>query len=185
MRWQSGRACCGLLAHSHRDSYHQPSTWMDTRNRCTPIRLFPRGLVGRTGKVLGCRALLLVHDAKGHPLFATTHRGDLHLTKGAPTELSRYEQTTGSSILTRLIIDREGMAAESPFSLRCPGAHRRHHPALESIPRALLLHRSGGLCAAVSRPRRGGDARGGERSLCSSLTGSSRADAAPCSGPHS
>ena len=33
-------------------------------------------------------------------------RGDLHLTKGAAAELSRYEQATASSILTRLIIDR-------------------------------------------------------------------------------
>ncbi len=49
--------------------------------------LIPRGLIGRTGKILGCRALLLLHDAKGHPLFATTHRGDLHLTKGAPAFL--------------------------------------------------------------------------------------------------
>ena len=51
--------------------------------------LIPRGLVGRTGKVLGCRALLLLHDAQGHPLFATTHRGDLHLTKGAADFLKR------------------------------------------------------------------------------------------------
>jgi hypothetical protein len=36
--------------------------------------LIPRGLIGRTGKILGCRALLLLHDAQGHPLFATTHR---------------------------------------------------------------------------------------------------------------
>jgi hypothetical protein len=74
--------------------------------------LIPRGLIGRTGKILGCRALLLLHDAAGHPLFATTHRGDLHLTKGAPTFLECYEQATESSPLTRLIIDREGMAAE-------------------------------------------------------------------------
>jgi transposase len=83
--------------------------------------LIPRGLVGRTGKVLGCRALLLLHDAKGHPLFATTHRGDLHLTKGAAAELSRYEQATESSSLTRLIIDREGMAAEFLATLVAQG----------------------------------------------------------------
>ena len=74
--------------------------------------LIPRGLIGRTGKILGCRALLLLHDARSHPLFATTHRGDLHLTKGASTFLERYEQATELSSLTRLIIDREGMAAE-------------------------------------------------------------------------
>ncbi len=82
--------------------------------------LIPRGLIGRTGKVLGCRALLLLHDANGHPLFATTQRGDLHLTKGAAAFLERYEQATESSILTQLIIDREGMAAEflAPWSPR-------------------------------------------------------------------
>ena len=74
--------------------------------------LIPRGLIGRTGKILGCRALLLLHDAAGHPLFVTTHRGDLHLTKGTSTFLERYEQATESSILTRLIIDRDQMAAE-------------------------------------------------------------------------
>jgi hypothetical protein len=62
--------------------------------------------------VLGCRALLLLHDAKGHPLFATTHRGDLHLTKGASTFLDRYDQATDAAAVARLIIDREGMAAE-------------------------------------------------------------------------
>ncbi len=83
--------------------------------------LIPRGLIGRTGKILGCRALLLLHDAQGHPLFATTHRGDLHLTKGAAAFLERYEQATESSTLTRLIIDREGMAAEFLAALVAQG----------------------------------------------------------------
>ena len=83
--------------------------------------LIPRGLIGRTGKILGCRALLLLHDASGHPLFATTHRGDLHLTKGASAFLERYEQATESSSLTRLIIDREGMAAEFLAALVAQG----------------------------------------------------------------
>ena len=74
--------------------------------------LIPRGLIGRTGKVLGCRALLLLHDAEGHPLFATTQRGDLALTKDGPTFLTRYEQAAGGPTVTRLIVDREGMAAE-------------------------------------------------------------------------
>jgi len=34
--------------------------------------LLPRGLIGRLGVVLGCRALLLLHDEHGHPLFVTT-----------------------------------------------------------------------------------------------------------------
>lgn len=37
--------------------------------------LIPRGLVGRLSTVLGCRALVLLHDAHGHPLLVTTHRG--------------------------------------------------------------------------------------------------------------
>ncbi len=43
-------------------------------------RLIPRGLIGRTGKILGCRALVLLHDPQGHPRFVTTGRGDNHLT---------------------------------------------------------------------------------------------------------
>ncbi len=74
--------------------------------------LIPRGLIGRTGKVLGGRALLLLHDAQGHPHLATTHRGDLHLTKAVPQFLARYDQATGGNPLAQLIIDREGMAAE-------------------------------------------------------------------------
>src|SRR5215211_2386845 len=35
--------------------------------------LIPRGLVARRGVVLGCRALVLLHDARGHPLLVTTH----------------------------------------------------------------------------------------------------------------
>src|SRR6266567_1315190 len=44
--------------------------------------LIPRGLVGRLSTILGCRALVLLHDAQGHPLLVTTHRGDQHLTIG-------------------------------------------------------------------------------------------------------
>jgi hypothetical protein len=47
--------------------------------------LIPRGLIGRLGVILGCRALVLLHDDQGHPLLATTHRGDQHLTMGLPT----------------------------------------------------------------------------------------------------
>ncbi len=74
--------------------------------------LLPRGLIGRTGKVLGGRTLLLLHDAQGHPHLATTHRGDFHLTKGVSTLLARYDQATGGHRVARLIIDREGMGAE-------------------------------------------------------------------------
>ncbi|HEX4206862.1 MAG TPA: hypothetical protein VHZ51_22200 [Ktedonobacteraceae bacterium] len=53
--------------------------------------LIPRGLIGRLGVILGCRALVLLHDDQGHPLLATTHRGDQHLTVGLPAIISRYE----------------------------------------------------------------------------------------------
>ncbi len=74
-------------------------------------RLIPRGLVARRGAVLGCRALTLLHDADGHPLLATTDRGDLHLTTGAPALLARFARTTDAPPVRRLVIDREGMAA--------------------------------------------------------------------------
>jgi len=52
----------------------------------------PRGLIGRTGKILGCRALILLHDSAGHPLLAITHRGDRHLTQSLPDIVERYIQ---------------------------------------------------------------------------------------------
>jgi len=75
-------------------------------------RLIPRGLVARRGAVLGCRALTLLHDADGHPLLATTDRGDLHLTASAPAVLERLGRVVGTPDARRLVIDREGMAAE-------------------------------------------------------------------------
>jgi len=74
-------------------------------------RLIPRGLVARRGTVLGCRALTLLHDADGHPLLATTDRGDTHLTAGAPALLARLARATDTPPVRRLVIDREGMAA--------------------------------------------------------------------------
>jgi hypothetical protein len=74
--------------------------------------LIPRGLIGRTGKVLGCRALVLLHDQESHPLLVTTHRGDQHLTMGLPAILAHYEQAAGMARLKRVVVDREGMAAE-------------------------------------------------------------------------
>jgi len=74
--------------------------------------LIPRGLIGNSGKILGCRALVLLHDEQGHPRLATTHRGDQHLTMGLPAILTRYEQATGKAGQTRIIVDREGMAAQ-------------------------------------------------------------------------
>jgi len=83
--------------------------------------LLPRGVIGRTGKILGCRALFHLHDEQGHPLLATTHRGDLHLTLGTPSLITRYETATREGALRRLVIDREGMAAEFLATLAAEG----------------------------------------------------------------
>ena len=83
--------------------------------------LIPRGLIGNSGKILGCRALVLLHDAQGHPLLATTHRGDLHLTIGIPSLLARYEHVTEALPLTNLVVDREAVAAEFLAQLKTQG----------------------------------------------------------------
>ena len=83
--------------------------------------LIPRGLIGNSGKVLGCRALTLLHDDQGHPLLATTHRGDWHLTNGIPSVLTYYEQATESLHLTDLVVDREAMAADFLAQLNAQG----------------------------------------------------------------
>jgi hypothetical protein len=76
-------------------------------------KLIPRGLIGRSGKILGCRALTLLHDEQGHPLLVTTERGDQHLTVGLPQILTCYQTSGGRIARARIIVDREGMAA--PF----------------------------------------------------------------------
>lgn len=83
--------------------------------------LIPRGLIGCSGKILGCRALTLLHDGQGHPLLATTHRGDQHLTIGIPSILTRYERITEALHLTSLVVDREAMAAEFLAQLKTQG----------------------------------------------------------------
>jgi hypothetical protein len=84
--------------------------------------LVPRGPVGKLGgKILGCRELVVLHDASGHPLLATTHRGDHHLTIGLPQMLHCYEQATGQALMQRVVVDREGMAAEFLAQLQLEG----------------------------------------------------------------
>jgi hypothetical protein len=80
--------------------------------------LIPRGLVGRLSTILGCRALVLLHDAQGHPMLVTTHRGDQHLTMGLPLIIAQYEHTVEQTQVSRLIVDREGMATEFLASLQ-------------------------------------------------------------------
>jgi hypothetical protein len=77
----------------------------------------PRGLIGRLGTVLGCRALVLLHDEQGHPLLATTHCGDQHLMVGLPSIIARYEQQETRASIERIIVDREGMGTEFLASL--------------------------------------------------------------------
>jgi hypothetical protein len=83
--------------------------------------LIPRGLIGRLGVILGCRALVLLHDEQGHPLLATTHRGDQHLTVGLPSILARYEDSEERAKVKRIIVDREGMATEFLARLHAEG----------------------------------------------------------------
>jgi hypothetical protein len=73
------------------------------------------------GKILGCRELVVLHDSDGHPLLATTHRGDYHLTIGLPEMLHSYEQATGLVLMQRVVVDREGMAAEFLAQLQQEG----------------------------------------------------------------
>ena len=83
--------------------------------------LIPRGLIGRLGTILGCRALVLLHDEHGHPLLATTHRGDQHLMVGLPSIIARYEHHQEHIQVKGIIVDREGMATEFLASLQAEG----------------------------------------------------------------
>jgi hypothetical protein len=75
--------------------------------------LVPRGPVGKLGgKILGCRHLVVLPDAQGHPLLASTHRGAYHLTLGLPQMLHCYEQATGQASVQLVVVDPEGRAAE-------------------------------------------------------------------------
>ncbi|MDP9381206.1 MAG: hypothetical protein M3Q29_13860 [Chloroflexota bacterium] len=102
--WQRGLRSVEQLPPAYYVDGHRKAVHSD--------RLIPRGLVSRYGKVLGCRALMLLHDEQGHPLLATTHRGDTHLTASLPQLVGRYEQAAGQDSVRRVIVDREGMAAE-------------------------------------------------------------------------
>ena len=72
-------------------------------------KLIPRGLIGCSGKILGCRALVLLHDDQGHPRLAMTHREDQHLTMGLPQILARSHEIEGEAAPMRVVVDREGM----------------------------------------------------------------------------
>ena len=102
--------------------------------------LVPRGPVGKLGgKILGCRELVVLHDARGHPRLSTTHRGDHHLTLGLPCMLHRDEQATGQALMQRVVVDREGMAAEFLAQLHQEGRQVVTLPRRRSIRRAGVL----------------------------------------------
>ena len=108
----------GLVAAAPR----LPSFYVDGHHKAVYADcLLPRGLVARRGVVLGCRALVLLHDAQGHPLLVTTHRGDLHLTTGLPQIVARFEAASTGPTVTRIIVDREGMAAAFLATLAAAG----------------------------------------------------------------
>jgi hypothetical protein len=77
--------------------------------------------VSNIRKITPAISRVLVHDGQGHPLLATTHRGDLHLTTGIPSILARYEHVTEALPLTNLVVDREAMAAEFLAQLKTQG----------------------------------------------------------------
>ena len=102
----------GTPARFYIDGHRKP-VYTDT--------LIPRGLVGRLSTILGSRALVLLHDASGHPLLITTHRGDQHLTIGLPAIVKQYEQEAGADTVQQIIVDREAMAAEFLAALKEAG----------------------------------------------------------------
>ena len=92
---------------------HQAPYYIDMHRK--PVysdQPLPRGLIGRTGKVLGSRALALLHDGQGHPLFATTARGDSHLTQQLPGLVSHYHQALDQQPIRQIVVDREGLGAD-------------------------------------------------------------------------
>ncbi len=109
--------------------------------------LIPRGLIGRLGKIAGCRVLVLLHDEQGHPLLVTTHRGDLHLTQGIPQVLTSYEQVTETIRLNHLVVDREAMAADAPLPTEHRGPHPDEHSQDQPIERTGRLSQRRSVCA--------------------------------------
>jgi hypothetical protein len=73
--------------------------------------LIPRGLIGRTHQILGCRGLMLLHDRQGHPLLVLTGRGDWHVMDGLVSLITRFEQVSGQPQTRHIVVDREGMGA--------------------------------------------------------------------------
>lgn len=117
--------CTTQLWHASDETPEQPRSltcYIDGHRK--PVYtdvLIPRGLVGRLSTILGCRALVLLHDAQGHPLLVTTYRGDQHLTIGLPLIIAHYEQIVEQVQVNRIIVDREAMATEFLARLHAAG----------------------------------------------------------------
>lgn len=107
-------ATCVLSAWISRLWEHDETTvyYVDGHRKpvYSDVRL-PRGLVGRTGKILGARALTLLNDDAGHPLLVTTARGDQHLTVGLPEIMHRYIPHLLAESRPKIVVDRECMSA--------------------------------------------------------------------------
>ncbi len=130
--FDSAERLTDALAHWTRQLWHPRDEASESKSALTcyvdghrkPVysdMLIPRGLVGRLGAILGCRALVLLHDQQGHPLLATTHRGDQHLMVGLPAIIERYEHNEEHIQVKRIIVDREGMGTEFLAHLHAEG----------------------------------------------------------------
>ena len=122
--------------------------------------LVPRGPVGRLdGKILGCRELVVLHDAQAHPRLSTTHRGDQHLTIGVPQMLHCYEQATGQTQVQRIVVDREGMEARVSRPTETRRTTGRHEARQGPIRRGRFFCTGRGLATVAIQSARAADLR--------------------------
>lgn len=154
--WLAGLLLCGSDNQRWKTALFLSTTLMDRRLAVYSDSLIPRGLVGRLEKVLGCRALVVMHDQEGHPSLLTTLSFDQHLTMGLKALLTSYEQAAGLSRVERVVVDREGMAAEFLASTRKRRTHRGDRAANGSVRRSGVVPGGGRVCpdaASIARAR--------------------------------
>lgn len=70
----------------------------------------PRTKHGTKNRIVGARKQLMLHDSRGHLLFISTYRGDIHLIEGMVEGGAYYEGLAESHRLTYQIFDREGLS---------------------------------------------------------------------------
>jgi hypothetical protein len=70
----------------------------------------PRTKHGTSGRIVGARKQLMLHDEAGHLLLLRTYRGDTHLIEGMKKSGVYYEGLAESHRLTHQIFDREGLS---------------------------------------------------------------------------